>query len=112
MIMITFFVTGMATAVFYALTRKKKIVTDIKQTGRSLVFLILSSAVVVTAIYFLSFLIRIVDDTTVLFTFTNSGVLLFSVLFAWIFLKEKLSVTNFVACGVMCLGLIGAQINI
>ena len=112
MIMITFFVTGLLVIISSIIKRKRKIAVDIKQTKKSFLFLMLSSAIVVTAIYFLSFLINFVNDTTVLFTFTNSGVLLFSVLFSWIFLKEKLSVTNFIACGLMCIGLIGAQINI
>lgn len=112
MIMISYFISGMTLVVISLITRKKRIVTDIKQTKKSLLYLIVSTAVVVTAIYFLSFLIKTVNDTTVLFTFTNAGVLLFSVLFSWLFLKEKMSPANLIACGIMCLGLVGAQINI
>ena len=46
-------------------------------------------------------------DTTILFTFDNAGVLFFSVLFSAIFLKEKLSVVNWIGCAVMAFGLIG-----
>ena len=112
MIMITFFISGASLVILSLITRKRKLLNDLKQTKKSLAFLLLSSAVVVAAIYFLSFLIKTVNDTTVLFTFTNSGVLLFSVIFSWLFLKEKMSVSNFIACGVMCLGLIGAQITL
>ena len=112
MIIISYFISGITLVVLSLITRKKQIVADVKQTKKSFAFLLISTVVVVTAIYFLSFLIKTVNDTTVLFTFTNAGVLLFSVLFSWIFLKEKLSLTNFIACAVMCLGLIGAQINI
>jgi EamA domain-containing membrane protein RarD len=112
MIMITYFISGMTLVILSLVTRRKKIISDVKQTKRSFAFLLLSTAVVVTAIYFLSFLIEMISDTTVLFTFMNAGVLLFSVLFSCLFLKEKLSLTNIVACVIMCLGLIGAQIRI
>ena len=107
MIIISYFISGMSLVILSLITRKKKLMGDIKQTKRSALFLVLSSAVVVTAIYLLSYLIMIIEDKNMLFTFNNAGVLLFSVLFSWLFLKEKMSVMNFIGCGVMCLGLIG-----
>ena len=109
MVMISYFVSGGALLLISLLSRRKQFAADIRQTKRSLVFLILSSAVVVAAIYLLSYLITIIEDTNMLFTFNNAGVLLFNVLFSWIFLKEKLSVMNIIGCAVMCIGLVGVS---
>ena len=109
MVMISYFVSGGALLLISLLSRRKQFAADIRQTKRSLVFLILSSAVVVAAIYLLSYLITIIEDTNMLFTFNNAGVLLFSVLFSWIFLKEKLSAMNIIGCAVMCIGLVGVS---
>lgn len=109
MVMISYFVSGGALLLISLLSRRGRFASDIKQTKKSLVFLMLSSAIVVVAIYLLSYLITVIKDTNMLFTFNNAGVLLFSVLFSWIFLKEKLSVMNIIGCAVMCVGLVGVS---
>ena len=87
--------------------RKSKFVSDFKQSGVSLISLLLSSAFTASAVILLTVLINSGMSTDILFTFDNAGVLLFSVLFSFIVFKEKLSWINLVGCATMAFGLVG-----
>ncbi|MBE6691489.1 MAG: hypothetical protein E7590_09480 [Ruminococcaceae bacterium] len=108
LIICTFGMSGLINFVLGLCKRKKKFFADFKQSKFSLLFLLLASLCTASAIILLSTLIN--NDkvhTTVLFTFDNAGVLFFSVVCSAIFLKEKLSVLNWIGCGIMAIGLIG-----
>lgn len=105
MIVLTY---GVMAAVSFATSlakRRGRLLGDLRQTKRSLLFLILSSAVVAVAINLMVLILPLVD-TTLLYTFDNAGVLLFSVLASYVLFRERLSALNLVGCGTLCAGLI------
>lgn len=83
-----------------------RFIADFKQTKRSFLYLLLCALVTAGAINLLVFIMPLIN-ITVLYTFDNAGVLLFSVLCSFFFLKEKLSAMNLVGCALMAIGLIG-----
>lgn len=105
MIMLTYGVMTIVSLAFSLAKRRGQLWQDFKQTKRSLLFLILASAVVAVAINLMVFILPLVD-TTLLYTFDNAGVLLFSVLASCILFRERLSAVNLVGCGTLCAGLI------
>ena len=107
MIICTFGASALINLILGFAQRKKQFLFDFKQTKKSCLFLLLSSLATASAIILLTVLINSGMNTTVLFTFDNAGVLLFSVLCSFIFLKEKLSVVNLIGCATMAFGLIG-----
>ena len=107
LIICTFGMSGLINFVIGLTQRKGKFVKDFKQNGKSGLFLLLCSLCTASAIILISTLINNGMNTTILFTFDNAGVLLFSVLFSFIFFKEKLSVLNLTGCAAMAFGLIG-----
>ncbi|MBQ8357170.1 MAG: hypothetical protein IJX39_05110 [Clostridia bacterium] len=106
MIMFTFATSAFINAIMGFVQRKKQFVTDFKQTRKSGIFLVLCSIATALAINLLVFIMPLID-ITVLYTFDNAGVLLFSVLCSFVFLKEKLWVTNIIGCVLMGAGLVG-----
>ncbi|MBE6701852.1 MAG: hypothetical protein E7585_00350 [Ruminococcaceae bacterium] len=107
MIICTFATSALLNLVLGLVQRKKQFIADFKQSKKSGLFLLLCSLATASAIIVLTLLINSGMNTTVLFTIDNAGVLLFSVLCSFIFLKEKLSVLNWIGCAGMAAGLIG-----
>lgn len=106
MIMITFCTSALLNALMGLCRRKKQFVADFKQSKKSFLYLLLCALVTAGAINLLVFIMPLIN-ITVLYTFDNAGVLLFSVLCSFFFLKEKLSAMNLVGCALMAIGLIG-----
>ena len=104
MVAITFLVAMTASAMVLLCRQKRKFFGVMKQTKVSAVYLILASLTVAAAIHLLTAMINLMD-LALLYTFDNSGVLIFSVLCSWAFFKEKLSVKNVVGCATMCIAL-------
>lgn len=100
MVALTYIFAVLLSAIALGIQKKKAFITSFKQTKISLIFLITCSLVVATAVNLLVYLIPLVN-ITVLYTFDNAGVMLFSVLFSCIFFKEKLSVVNIIGCVIM-----------
>ncbi|MBO5270584.1 MAG: hypothetical protein J6B77_07350 [Clostridia bacterium] len=107
LIICTFAFSGLINFVLGLVKRKKKFLSDFKQSPSSLLFLLLCSLCTASAIILLATLINNGMNTTLLFTFDNAGVLFFSVVCSAIFLKERLSALNWTGCALMALGLIG-----
>ena len=84
--------------------QKRRFFSVMKQTKRSAFYLALASLVVAGAIHLLTAMLGMMD-LALLYTFDNSGVLMFSVLCSWIFFKEKLSLKNWLGCAAMCIAL-------
>ena len=99
--------SGLINFVSGLVKRKKKFLGDFRQSGKSLAFLLLCALCTSSAIILLSTLINDGMDTTLLFTFDNAGVLFFSVICSAIFLKERLSVLNWIGCSTRAVGLCG-----
>ena len=107
LIICTFGLSGMLNFALGLLNRKKKFLSDFKQSPSSLLFLMLCSLCTSSAIILLAALINNGINTTLLFTFDNAGVLFFSVICSAVFLKERLSTLNWLGCATMALGLVG-----
>ncbi len=106
MIMLTFGTSALLNALMGVFQRKKQFFLDFKQSKRSFLYLVLCSLATAAAINLLVFIMPLID-ITVLYTFDNAGVLLFSVLCSFFFLKEKLSPMNLIGCVLMAVGLVG-----
>lgn len=105
MAMITYLGVFLLALIFAAARRRENFFRDFRQTRKSLIFLLLCSIISAAALMvMLHTLSRM--DTTVLYTFDNAGVLLFSVLCSAVFFRERLSVVNIVGCVLMAAGLI------
>lgn len=105
MVAITYLGAALLSAILLAVGAKKELGATLRQSRRSLFYLLASSATVVTAILLLTLLIGRMD-ITLLYTFDNSSVLLLSVLCSAVFFKEKMSAKNIVGCVTMCAALI------
>ena len=105
MVIITYLLTAVGAAAAAFLRRGKRLPGDFRQTRKSLVFLLLCSVVMAAAIHLLVYILPLVN-VTILYTFDNAGVLLFSVLCSCVFFREKLSAWNIAGCVLMCAGLI------
>ncbi len=106
MVVLTFSVAALVSVGIGLLTQRKKFLTGFRQTKKSALFLLISSVATACAVNLLVLLIELMEDTTVLYTFDNSGVLLISVIGSCVFFKEKLSRTNVIGCVLTCIGLI------
>ena len=106
MVFLTFTVTALASVLIGLASQKKAFLQSFRQTKKSALFLLISSLATACAVNLLVLLIELIEDTTVLYTFDNSGVLLISVISSWLIFKEKLSRTNVIGCVLTCLGLI------
>ena len=104
MVAITFFVAVVISCIVLFAQQKRRFFSVMKQTKRSAFYLALASLVVAGAIHLLTAMLGMMD-LALLYTFDNSGVLMFSVLCSWIFFKEKLSLKNWLGCAAMCIAL-------
>ena len=109
MIILTYLLSMLASALFLLFKRKKKFFSDFKQTKQSLIFLLVCAAASTAAINLLIYIIPLIN-ITVLYTFDNAGVLLFSVLASCLFFREKLSKINVIGCGLMAVGLMAISL--
>ena len=106
MVILTFSISALLSVVIGLITQRKKFLAGFRQTKKSALFLLISSVATACAVNLLVLLIELMEDTTVLYTFDNSGVLLISVIGSCLFFKEKLSRTNVIGCVLTCIGLI------
>jgi drug/metabolite transporter (DMT)-like permease len=106
MIVLTFGISFLLSVIQSLIQRRKKFLSDFRQTKKSALFLLICAFATATSINLLVALIDLMPDTTVLYTFDNAGVLLVSVISACIFFKEKLSLMNAIGCATLCAGLI------
>lgn len=77
-----------------------------RQNTGSALFLLSCSLVAAAAANMLLYGLSRIENTILLYTFDNSGVLLLSVLLSCLFFKEKLSRLNVVGCALMCAALV------
>lgn len=105
MVALTYGVAVVISLISLFITDRKEVIPAMKQTKKSLFFLIACSLVVAGAINLLVYIIPHVN-VTILYTLDNAGVLLLSVLFSCMFFKEKLSPLNIVGCVTMCAALV------
>ena len=109
MIILTYLISALASAMFLLFKRKKDFLGDFKQTKLSLTYLLVCTLASTAAIHLLIYIIPLIN-ITVLYTFDNAGVLLFSVLASCLFFREKLSKINLVGCGLMAIGLMAISL--
>ena len=109
MIILTYLISALASAAFLLCKRKTKFFQDFKQTKLSLIFLLICAVASTMALHLLVYIIPLIN-ITVLYTFDNAGVLLFSVLASCIFFREKLSKINIVGCSLMAIGLMAISL--
>ena len=100
MVALTYIFAVLLSAVQLGAQKRKSFLSSFKQTRMSLIFLIICSLIVATAVNLLVYLIPLVN-ITVLYTFDNAGVMLLSVLLSCVFFKEKLSPANIIGCIIM-----------
>ena len=105
MIKLTYFGCMLISTIYLLATRGKTFVRALRQTKRSLFYLLSCSVVISLATNLLVFILPLIN-ATVLYTFDNSGVLLVSVLISHFFFREKLTRLNWLGCALMCLALV------
>ena len=105
MVIITYLVGVLISVVILLAREKKDFLGAMKQSKKSLVFLISASLVVAFAINLFVYVLALID-TTILYTFDNSLVFLLSVAFSCLFMGEKLSKMNVIGCITMCAALV------
>ena len=111
MIIITYLCSTAFSLITMLIKNPKKIKSAVKQTKKSLVYLLSCSIITGLAVNTLTIILPLVD-LTMFYTMDNAGVLLLSVLCSYIFFKEKLSPVNITGCIVMAVGLIGISLPI
>lgn len=109
MIILTYLLSALASAIFMMCKRKKEFLGDFKQTKHSFAFLLICALASTLAIHLLVYIIPLIN-ITVLYTFDNAGVLLLSVITSCIFFREKLSKTNVIGCILMTVGLMAISL--
>ena len=109
MVIVTFLLAAVSSAVILALTEKKGTLKAFAQNKRSAFFLVTCSVICALAINVMVYVLKLVD-VTVLYTFDNSGVMVLSVLASWLIFKEKLLPINIIGCVTMCLALVGVAV--
>ena len=105
MVALTYALAVLTSFVFLLLKNKRGTFRSLRQTRRSLFYLLLCSLVVALAINLMVYIIPLVD-LAVLYTFDNAGTFLFSVVASVIFFRERLSRLNALGCAFMCAGLV------
>ncbi len=105
MVIITYLVGVLISVVILLAREKKDFLGAMKQSKKSLVFLISASLVVAFAINLFVYVLALID-TTILYTFDNSLVFLLSVAFSCLFMGENLSKMNVIGCITMCAALV------
>ncbi len=109
MVAITYSFAMLFSIVLLVIRQKRNTISTMKQTKKSLVYLLMCSVTVALAVNLMVFILPLVN-VTVLYTFDNAGVFLVSVLVSSIFFKEEMSVLNWTGCIVMCIALVGVSI--
>lgn len=104
-LIITYAGAALISALLLLFKEKKEFLGALKQSKRSLLFLISASVIITAAVNLVVYTLGMVD-TTILFTFDNSCVFLLSVLFSCIVFKEKLTRTNVIGCISLCVSLV------
>lgn len=105
MVALTYFAAACLGAVFLAVRTRGRLGGAMRQTPRSLFWLLICSVTVAAAIHVLAFLLSAVD-VSMLYTFDNAGVFCLSVLASCVFFRERLTKGNLVGCVLMCAALI------
>ena len=105
MVIITFFLTGVVSALILLIQKKKNFFAAFGQTKLSLTFLLVCSTVAAVAVNLLTVVLPLLD-TAIFFSFKNSGILVFSIIGSFIIFKEKISLTNIIGALFMCAGLV------
>jgi drug/metabolite transporter (DMT)-like permease len=108
MLIYTFLFSAIISFVFILLKNEKKPFSVYKQTKGSLIFMIAAALTAALAVNMLV-LIAAYIDVNLLWTFNNSGVLVFSVIASAIFFKEKMSVKNIIGCIVIAAALVAVS---
>ncbi|MBQ8351702.1 MAG: hypothetical protein IJY20_06640 [Clostridia bacterium] len=106
MVILTYLGSLTISAIVLLVTRGRSFVRAFRQTKRSLFYMLACAAVISMAMNLLVIILQIIENSTILFTFDNAGVMLLSVLISHFFFKERLSRLNWVGCVIMCLSLI------
>ena len=109
MVAVTYAVAVLISFAVLCLTQKRGAVAALKQTRRSLFYLLVCSVVVALAINLMVYIIPLVD-LAVLYTFDNAGTFLCSVIASCVILRERLSRLNALGCALMCTALICVSI--
>ena len=110
LVAITYGVAVAASLVTLLLREKKGTLRAFRQTKRSLIYLITCSLAVASAINLLVFLLELMQDATLLFTFENAGVMLLSVLASCVLFRDRLSAVNIVGCALMAASLVAVAL--
>ena len=105
MVVYTFMGAALISLVQLIVKEKHNFAKAFRQTKRSLVFLLLTAFISALAINALVIALEGIDDTTIVYTFDNAGVLLLSAIASALFFKEKLSKLNIVGCITISIGL-------
>ena len=109
MVAVTYLSAMLISSIILLIRSPQKFLSAMAQSKKSVIYLLSCSIIVALAINLMVYILPLIN-VTILYTFDNAGVLLLSVLFSCIFLKEKLSVLNWLGCAAMCLALIGISI--
>ena len=109
MIIVTFGVAALISAVSGIFKAKGKFFAAFKQSKLSFIYLAITSIVFALAINLIVIIIPHFD-TTILYTLDNSSVLIMSVLISCIFFKERLSLMNTAGIVIMVCSLVGMNL--
>lgn len=105
MVALTYLVAALLAAVFLTVRTRGHIAGAMRQTPRSLIYLLSCSVTVAAAIHLLAFLISTVD-ISMLYTFDNAGVFCLSVIASCVLFRERLTKWNLIGCVLMCAALV------
>ena len=105
MLIYTYLLTALFSLFFLVFQNKKEIGPVFKQTRGSFLFMVLAAVVAASAVNMLVFIAEFIN-VNLLWTFNNSGVLVFSVIASAIIFKEKMSRQNIIACAVIAVMLV------
>ena len=102
---VTYFFAMLLSLAVLAIREKRGLADAMKQTKKSLLYLVITAFIISGAVNLLVFLIPLVN-LAVLYTVDNSGVFLLSVILSCIFFKERLTKVNAIGCVGMCTALV------
>jgi len=101
----TFAGAALISAISLIIRKKGETLSVFRQTKKSLIFLILAAIVAAIAPNILVITLGAVNST-LLYTFNNAGVMLFSALASAFIFREKLSKLNIIGCAIMTVALV------
>ena len=102
---VTYFFAMLLSLVILAVREKRGFANAMRQTKKSLLYLVITAFIISGAVNLLVFLIPLVN-LAVLYTVDNSGVFLLSIILSCIFFKERLTKVNAIGCVGMCTALV------